>query len=153
VELSGSGNKPIVRDLVALSKKAQAKLIFLCETRQKVEKIKRMRSRLGLRGFTGIVSNGMSGGFALFWVDSLAVDVQEVTERYIDVFVQLSPRDPMWRLTCVYGEPRPENRHLMWSTLQNLKTWYDLPWCVLGDFNECMWPFEHMSGPREPMAR
>lgn len=48
-------------------------------------------------------------------------------------------------MTCVYGEPRVENRHLMWSKLLNLKGTNDLPWLVVGDFNEALWGFEHMS--------
>jgi hypothetical protein len=63
----------------------------------------------------------MRGGLALFWCDQIFVDVQEVTERYIDVHIRLSPNDPLWRLTCVYGEPRTENRHLMWSKMRELR--------------------------------
>uniref|UniRef100_A0A453EYZ0 Reverse transcriptase domain-containing protein n=1 Tax=Aegilops tauschii subsp. strangulata TaxID=200361 RepID=A0A453EYZ0_AEGTS len=33
----------------------------------------------------------------------------------------------------------------MWSTIQNLKAINDLPWLVIGDFNEAMWNFEHLS--------
>jgi hypothetical protein len=64
-------------------------MIFLCETRQKADKMKRLRGRLGLRGFAGIDSMGLSGGLALFWEENLIVDVQDVTHRYIDVFIQL----------------------------------------------------------------
>jgi hypothetical protein len=90
-------------------------------------------------------SDGLSGVLALFWDENLMVDVQELTQRYIDVHVRLSSEDPLWRLTCVYGEPRTENRHRMWTHLQNLKIRSDLPWCVLGDFNEALWSFENFS--------
>jgi hypothetical protein len=119
-------------------------MVFLCETRQKAEKVKRLRGRLGLRGFTGVDSDGLSGGLALFWCDQIKVEVQSQSERFIDVHVQLSDNEPAWRLTCVYGEPRAENRHNMWSIMRNLKT----PWCVMGDFNEAMWPFEHFSATK-----
>jgi endonuclease/exonuclease/phosphatase family metal-dependent hydrolase len=119
-------------------------MVFLCETRQKAEKVKRLRGRLGLRGFTGVDSDGLSGGLALFWCDQIKVEVQSQSERFIDVHVQLSDNEPAWRLTCVYGEPRAENRHNMWSIMRNLKT----PWCVMGDFNEAMWPFEYFSATK-----
>jgi hypothetical protein len=38
----------------------------------------------------------------------------------------------------------------MWSLICNLKTQSDLPWCVLGDFNEAMWSFEHFSATQRP---
>jgi hypothetical protein len=93
---------------------------------------------LGLRGFVGVDSDGLSGGLALFWNDQLIVEIQSMCERYIDVHVRLAEGEPQWHLTCVYGEPRVENRHQMWSLLQSLKTQSDLPWCVMGDFNEAM---------------
>ena len=146
----GAGNNPTVRDLLAISKAVKANFVFLSETRQKREKMRRLRNRLGLRGFAGCDSNGRSGGLALFWNEQFQVDVVEVTDRYIDAHIRMGPNEPLWRLTCVYGEPRTENRHLMWSKLQELKRCCDLPWCVLGDFNETLWSFEHQSAtPRQ----
>ena len=114
----GAANKPTVHELVGLARTTKANLVFLCETRIKAEKVRRLRGRLGLRGFAGCDSNGLSGGLALFWSDQIFVDVQEVNERYIDAYVRVSDSDPLWHLTCVYGEPRVENRHLMWESLQ-----------------------------------
>ena len=67
----GVGNKPTVRDLVALVRATESKIVFLCETRQSAEKVRRLRARLGLRGFAGVDSVGLSGGLALFWCDQM----------------------------------------------------------------------------------
>jgi hypothetical protein len=75
--------------------------------------MRRLRHRLGLRGFAGFSSIGRSGGLALFWHDQLSVEVQKINERYIDAYVRDSPSAPQWRLTCVYGEPRVEDRPRM----------------------------------------
>uniref|UniRef100_A0ACD5Y7A5 Uncharacterized protein n=1 Tax=Avena sativa TaxID=4498 RepID=A0ACD5Y7A5_AVESA len=138
----GAGNKPTVHDLVAMVAATKARLVFLCETRQKANKVRRLRNRLGLRGFCGVDSDGLSGGLALFWCDEMS---KSISDRHIDAHIQISPNDPVWRLTCVYGEPRMEDRHRMWTLLQNLKSQSVLPWCVFGDFNETMWSFEHFS--------
>jgi hypothetical protein len=37
--------------------------------------------------------------------------------------------------------------------LRNLKNESDLPWCVMGDFNEAMWSFEHFSVTPRPEAQ
>lgn len=107
--------------------------------------MRRIRGRLGLKGFCGVDSDGMSGGLALFWHESYVVEIMDKDERYIDAHVRVNQDAEQWRVTCVYGEPRVENRHLMWSKLQNLKNTSDLPWLVIGDFNEALWDFEHMS--------
>ena len=72
------------------------------------------------------------------------MEVQSANERYIDAYVRLSDHDPLWRFMCVYGEPRTENHHNMWTLMQNLKQQFHLPWCVIGDFNEALWSSEHL---------
>lgn len=141
----GLGNATTVRDLCALVKDAGSQLVFLCETRQRIEKLSRLRKRLGLRGFTGVSSEGMSGGLALFWHESVFVDIKDMNARYIDAYVRLSPDDPLWHVTFVYGEPRVENRHRVWSTLNAIRQSSNLPWMVIGDFNKVLWQFEHFS--------
>jgi hypothetical protein len=43
-----------------------------------------------------------------------------------------------------------ESRHLMWEALRRLKDIIDLPWLVLGDFNETLWGYEHFSDTPRP---
>lgn len=76
----GMGNTTTVCDMCSLVKEVDARLLFLCETRQKVEKVCRVRRRLGLKGFVGVSSDGMSGGLALFWHESVSVDVRVLKE-------------------------------------------------------------------------
>jgi hypothetical protein len=44
--------------------------------------MRRLRHRLGLKGFVGFSSGGLSGGLALFWHEQLNVEVQAINERY-----------------------------------------------------------------------
>lgn len=61
------------------------------------------------------------------------------------MYVRLSPDDPLWHVTFVHGEPRVENPHQIWTALRNISQTSNLPWLVMGDFNETMWQFEHFS--------
>ena len=141
----GAGNPRTVRDLVSLVQTHSPSIVFLCETRQSKNKMKRYRSRLGLSGFEASDSDGLSGGLALYWHESLSLDVKTINKRYIDAYVTTAPGEPPWRLTYVYGEPRTEDRHRVWSILRDLHRQSDLSWVVVGDFNEAMWSFEHFS--------
>jgi hypothetical protein len=145
LQLSGAGNNPTVRELATISEVWSQRLLFLCETRQSNNKMRRLHHRLGLGGFTGFNSDGLSGGLALFWHDQIIVEVQEVNGRYIDVYVRESLSVLQWGLTCVYGEPRVENRHRKWDKIRNLKSTSNLPMLVVGDFNEALWQEEHLS--------
>jgi hypothetical protein len=65
------GKAATVQEICAFLKARVPKLIFLCETRQKSERVSRLNKRLGLTGFVGTDSDGLSGGLALFWHDSI----------------------------------------------------------------------------------
>ena len=91
----GAGNSRTVRDLQALCQAHSPKLVFLCETRQPKQKMERAHNRLGLKGFDGVSSQGKSGGLALYWDESVSVNVQDINERWIDAFVRLSDDEPM----------------------------------------------------------
>jgi hypothetical protein len=66
-----------------------------------------------------------------------------LNSRFIDT--QDVTLDLWYRVAFVYGEPRTGNRHHMWELLRRLHTVSNLPWMVVGNFNECMWGFEHFS--------
>lgn len=53
--------------------------------------MKKVGGRIGLKGFCGVDSNGMSGGLALYWHASLDVDVMGKNERIIDAMVRVEP--------------------------------------------------------------
>ena len=141
----GAGKRQTVREVLALSKANIAKLFFLCETRQVAGKMEKLRRRLGLKGFYGLNSSGLSGGLALYWDESLIVTVLDSCQRYIDVSVEDRGGDKKWQMTFVHGERRVENRYKMWYHLTRLRGVSQEPWPVCGDFNETLWQHEHMS--------
>jgi hypothetical protein len=94
---------------------------------------------LGLRGFSGVDAEGQSGGLALFWHESVLMDVKEKNPRFIDAHVHFSPSDPLIHVTFVYGKPRVEDRHHMWTLLSTLRASSPLPWVLIGNFNEALW--------------
>jgi hypothetical protein len=62
----GCGTAATIRDLDVLIKTHIPKLIFRCETRQKADRVAKLKRRFGLSGFASCDSDGMSGGLALF---------------------------------------------------------------------------------------
>lgn len=141
----GVGNSRTVQDLCGLVKSLHPKLVFLSETRMSASRVSNLRWRLGFRNCISVSSDGMSGGLALFWDESVTVSLLSQDSRYIDVLVKESQNDAPWRATFVYGEPRVERRREMWDVLRSLCGVWTGPWMVMGDFNEAMWQYEHFS--------
>jgi hypothetical protein len=117
----GIGLSRTVHELSALVRANSPSLVFLCETRNSGSRVENLRWRLGLKNCITFDSEGRSGGLALFCHDSVVVNLIEKNFRYIDVSTRVGPDDPWFRITFVYGEPRTENRHLMWETLSRLR--------------------------------
>ena len=79
---------------------------------------------------------------ALFWHESVDVHLIEKHRRFIDVHVRESELC-LFRITFVYGEPRTEDRHLMWELMRMLCGASVESWLLIGDLNEAMWSYEH----------
>jgi hypothetical protein len=91
---------------------------------------------------------GKGGGVALFWDESVEVELFKINSRVIDVMVTDQEQGIKWRCTCVYGEPKTHLRHQMWDLLRKMRPMIKGPWLMLGDFNETMWQEKHFSRRR-----
>ena len=131
----GAGNSRTVRDLDALVCRHNPKIVFLSETMISKSRVKNLRWRLGIKGCLAVDSRGKRGGIALFWDESIQVNLNSIEERYINVSIVDDLNAAPWRATFIYGEPHIADRHRMWEILQRLKTRSQESWVVIGDFN------------------
>lgn len=102
----------------------------------KGDRVSNLRWRLGLKLCITVDNVRSGGGLALFWHESVDVTLIEKHQRYIDVHVRESPLAERTRITFVYGEPRTDQRHVMWELLRRLHGRSADPWLAIGDFNE-----------------
>ena len=49
-----------------------------------------------------------------------------------------------WAFSGVYGPNRAVERSLMWEELAGVAAWWEVPWCVGGDFNVARYPTERV---------
>ena len=100
----GVGRSRTVQELVRLVRTHNPKIVFLSETRQSDERVKNLRWRLGLKNCLTVKKEGTGGGLALFWDDSIVVDLQSLGEHHIDVLIRAGLNSTQWRGTFIYGE-------------------------------------------------
>jgi hypothetical protein len=96
-------------------------------------------------------SSSRSGGVLLFWKREITVQQNFSDPKYIDVKIIESPKR-VWRLTGIYGEPRWEDKYKTWDRLRVLNGNHNLPWVVIGDFNEIAFSHEKYGGNPRPTA-
>ena len=74
--------------------------------------------------------------FQLLWWDKRLVVVDECARDYtLAVSFKNVVDRSIWALAGVYGPNSNRDRRLLWDELAGLRYWWNLPWCIGGDFN------------------
>ncbi|CAJ2632963.1 unnamed protein product [Trifolium pratense] len=93
---------------------------------------KRLRLEGGLED-----REGRGGGIAVMWKNSLKCQIMNYSLNHVDIEVIDDSRG-MWRLTGFYGFPEGGRRRESWNFLRHLASTSQLPWCIIGDFNDIL---------------
>lgn len=93
--------------------------------------------RLGFDHAFAVDRTGRSGGLALFWRHPFECNVLNYNSNFINVEVSSVGR-PVWRLRGFYGYPETGRRRDSWDLIRTLSRDNDLPWCIMGDFNDIL---------------
>ena len=90
-------------------------------------------------------SDGAFGGILLMWDSRVVEKVEEAVGHFLVSCKFKNVGDQFeWAFIGIYG-PNLNNRHrLMWEELTGLISWWDLPWCLGGDFNIIRFPSERL---------
>jgi hypothetical protein len=146
----GLGQPRTVQELIRLVRTHCPKLVFLLETQQQKDRVSNLIYRLGFNKCFVVYGEGKGGGLALFWDESIKVEIFSYGLHHIDTLIWDGVHHAAWRGTFVYGEPHTQDRCKMWELLKRIKPCSYAPWMMIGDFNEAMWSFEHQSSRRRP---
>jgi hypothetical protein len=102
-----------VRELICLVYIFCPKLVFLSETRQQKDRVRNLRTRVGLNNCFVVDGEGKGGGLTLYWDDSIKIDIISFGRHHIGTLIWDGERHAAWRGTFVYGEPRTQDRYKM----------------------------------------
>jgi exonuclease III len=142
----GLGNGPAVRGLLDLQKQVDPDVLFLSETKMDENRMKWIKSVLGMSNMVVRECDGRSGGLALLWKRHINVELHNFSRYHIDV--KITEQDGYkWRFTGIYGEPATDKRERTWKLLRILNQQLKLPWLCAGDFNEILYGHEKKGGP------
>ncbi|KAK9726698.1 hypothetical protein RND81_05G231500 [Saponaria officinalis] len=128
----GLGNNPTVVSLKKLLAKEDADVAVLVETKLSRVEMEKVVRRLG--DYTGIFgeSIGRKAGVAIIWRQGITVEFISSSAHHVDVAIS--------------------EKDLSWQLMRDLKTFSDLPWLLLGDFNQILYDHEKKGGRRRPQG-
>lgn len=133
----GLGNPYTVQVLLDLVEVKNPMVVFLMETMIDNTRIEAIRAKMNYEGQFTVAGPGHGGGLALFWKQANTVTVKGYSHNHIDTEITLESV-VKWRLTCYYGHPERSRRRNSWTLLRRLAALSDLPWVILGDFNDIL---------------
>jgi exonuclease III len=116
-------------------------VLFLCETLSTAAKLEELRNVLGFDSCFSVNRQGRGGGLSFMWRSSFNCSITSFSANHVDVEV-VDNIIGNWRLTGFYGFPDNGRRRESWNFLRQLAQVSNLPWCVLGDFNDILSPSE-----------
>ena len=90
---------------------------------------------------------GFAGGIWLLWRSNLVqVEALATTEQEVHAIVRVRTQSFNWLISAIYASPRFEERCILWDNLKMLADMHDLPWALMGDFNEVLIDEEKSGG-------
>jgi exonuclease III len=139
-----------VRALLGIQERVKPDVLFLSETHLDKAKAGKLKRRLGFDKMEVWESDGRSGGLLMFWQEELGVSSVEARANSIDLRIK-ETSGAGWRFTGFYGEPSGDRKHLSWDYMRELHAMVDLPWIMVGDFNEISHIHEKEGGAARPL--
>lgn len=134
----GVGNPRTVRVLSDLVKSLNPDFLFLSETISKADKVEQIRIKLGFSHCFAVDCVGHSSGLGVFWRNNVGCEISSYSQNHVDVnFLQNNVA--AWRLSCFYGFPERTRRQSSWDFIRFLANKYDIPWCIMEDFNDLLY--------------
>lgn len=109
----GLGNTSAVRALSRLIRIENPSLVFLMETHLKANEMDRLRIKCGFSCGLAVDCAGQGrerSGLALFWSDSLDVDVQSYSLNHIHRRCGDEESGGGWDFTGIYGFPTKQHK-------------------------------------------
>jgi hypothetical protein len=134
-----------------LLRKWKADIVCLRETKLKCISNRIIRSLWGCHyaNWCCVPSIGALGGILLMWDKRVVKKVEAYTGEFVAaVFFRNVDDDFVWAFAGDYGPNFDVDRRYLWEVLAGLTSWWDVPWCIGGDFNVTRFPSERSRNAR-----
>jgi endonuclease/exonuclease/phosphatase family metal-dependent hydrolase len=90
-----------------------------------------------------LASRGASGSILIMWDRRIVEKIEVYVGEFVVACSFRSVADNFsWAFAGVYGPNIDSLRSSLWDELAGLSSWWELPWCIGGDFNVTRFPAE-----------
>jgi len=122
-------------------------ILILLETMVNDCTADRIVKSLGYQFYDTIPTFNQTGGIWVLW-NTVNVDVTVMAkeDRVLPCVVYEKSTAKQVLLSAVYAPANPQDKDAFWAYLKKVSDTIDLPWCLIGDFNEMLLSSEKIGG-------
>lgn len=132
----GAGSLLTKLHLIDLVDTHRPDILAVLETQIPSDKFITWLPRLGMDGFLASEATGFAGGIWLMWdTNKIQLDPFVLNDQMVIAAVSGIGMSP-FLLSIVYASPNPMFRSQLWDYIRAVGGVIDLPWLLLGDFNQ-----------------
>lgn len=147
----GIGVALTVKNLEVCRRK-KPRVAFLMETKQKGKVVRKLR-RCGLDEDWIANPEGLSGGLALWWANTVDVEILFSSKNIIHTAVHSSAIPVPKFITFVYGPPKEQDRRKIWSQIVDISKYVSGEWLCVSDYNDFTCQTEKWGGKPRAMRK
>ncbi|KAG6624838.1 hypothetical protein CIPAW_16G055100 [Carya illinoinensis] len=128
----------------------KANIVCLPETKLKVINTKIVRSIWSCVhvDWVYLAANGALGGVLVMWDQRVVEKMEFIGLFMVACYFRSVKDDYLWAFAGVYGPSSNNDKRLLWDELAGVHSWWDLTWCIGGDFNVTRFPSECFGNSR-----
>ena len=150
----GALNADFKRRIFEMAINHHPSIMVITETRVGGDRAAKIIEDLPFDGSIVTETIGYAGGLWLLWkTDDVDVMLLSSTEQEIHATVKVRNSDPIWLISAIYARPRLSERRILWDNLKVVAQLHNLPWLMLGDFNEVLCSEDKFGGNQVNLNR
>lgn len=123
------------RDFRDMKNSHNPDLVILTKTRLSGDRASSIISNLGFEGFFKVDAMGFSRGIWVLW-NPHKTFVDFISSSFHEILLTVKVNNKTSLLTALYGSTYFAVRKNIWLNLSRFSETINLPWLIMGDFNE-----------------
>ena len=133
----GALNADFKRRIFEMAINHQTSIMVITETRVGGDRAKKIIEDLPFDGSIVTDTIGYAGGLWILWkMEDVEITLLSTTEQEIHATVKVRSSNLSWLISAIYASPKIAKRRILWNNLKMVSQLHNLPWLMLGDFNE-----------------
>ena len=150
----GAKKSQVLQEILFLKRTYNPQMIFLLETLVNKNHILQILPKMGFEHFDYVSPVNHSGGLAVLWNNDLIyASIIRKDSRAIHMLVHDTQKQINVIISGVYAPAQVSQKDDFWNMLLQMNDVVDLPWCLIGDFNELAAPSEKKGGTTYPQSK